>query len=213
MIANQSNAGSSWISRPVRLTKSGFLAGGQTGFNQGQGFWLGLEAGQGRFSAGDGQRQLLCWDGEQAHFSGDLAGYVETAAGDSLVEALEVVHDCLQAPLAGFGVSLGLKGALEDGGAVSAQGPQTIGSVQAEWVDANLNTRRGRLSLRAAGSGGSEQEGLRVESSGAAAMVGFFGAAAGTRQTVTGSRAGNAALASLLQALASYGLIVDSTSA
>lgn len=44
--------------------------------------------------------------------------------------------------------------------------------------------------------------------------VGFFGALAlSAAPTVTGSRGGNAALASLLTALASYGLITDSTTA
>jgi hypothetical protein len=43
--------------------------------------------------------------------------------------------------------------------------------------------------------------------------LGFNGATAVTRPTATGSRGGNAALASLLTALASYGLVTDSTSA
>lgn len=43
--------------------------------------------------------------------------------------------------------------------------------------------------------------------------LGFHGAPPVTRQTVTGSRGGNAALASLLTALATLGLIVDSTTA
>lgn len=43
--------------------------------------------------------------------------------------------------------------------------------------------------------------------------IGFFAAAAATKQTVTGSRGGNAALASLLSALATYGLVTDSSSA
>lgn len=42
--------------------------------------------------------------------------------------------------------------------------------------------------------------------------VGFYGVAPAARQTVTGSRGGNAALTSLLTALATIGLIVDSTS-
>jgi hypothetical protein len=44
-------------------------------------------------------------------------------------------------------------------------------------------------------------------------MIGFLGAAASTRITVTGSRGGNAGLASLLTALAAFGLIIDSTTA
>jgi len=41
--------------------------------------------------------------------------------------------------------------------------------------------------------------------------VGFYGTTPGAQKTVTGSRAGNAALASLLTQLAGYGLIVDGT--
>jgi hypothetical protein len=43
--------------------------------------------------------------------------------------------------------------------------------------------------------------------------LGLFGTAATTKKTVTGSRAANAALASLLTQLAAYGLITDSTTA
>lgn len=43
--------------------------------------------------------------------------------------------------------------------------------------------------------------------------LGVFNTAPTTQQTITGSRAGNAALASLLTGLAAYGLIVDSTTA
>lgn len=43
-------------------------------------------------------------------------------------------------------------------------------------------------------------------------QLGLFGHGTSPQQTVTGSRGGNAALASLLTALAQYGLIIDSTS-
>jgi hypothetical protein len=43
--------------------------------------------------------------------------------------------------------------------------------------------------------------------------VGFFGAAPGARPTVTGAKGGNAALASLITALATLGLITDNTTA
>jgi hypothetical protein len=48
---------------------------------------------------------------------------------------------------------------------------------------------------------------------GAANTIGFYGATAAAKQTVSGSRGGNAALASLITALATYGLITDGTSA
>jgi hypothetical protein len=48
---------------------------------------------------------------------------------------------------------------------------------------------------------------------GAANAIGFFGTAAAAKQSVAGSRGGNAALTSLLTALAAYGLITDGSSA
>lgn len=47
----------------------------------------------------------------------------------------------------------------------------------------------------------------------ASGNVGFYGGSATAKQTVTGSRGGNAALASLLTALAAIGLLTDSSSA
>jgi hypothetical protein len=41
--------------------------------------------------------------------------------------------------------------------------------------------------------------------------IGFFGTGPSIKQTVTGSKAGNAALASLITRLVNYGLVVDST--
>lgn len=48
---------------------------------------------------------------------------------------------------------------------------------------------------------------------GAANTLGFYGAAAAAKQSVSGSRGGNAALASLLTALSTIGLITDGSSA
>jgi len=57
------------------------------------------------------------------------------------------------------------------------------------------------------------REAIRIEASGTAPMIGVLGAAASARINVTGSRGGNAALASLLTALATFGWITDSTTA
>lgn len=46
----------------------------------------------------------------------------------------------------------------------------------------------------------------------ASGTIGFFGSVGHTKPTVTGSKGGNAALGSLISALASLGLITDSTS-
>jgi len=48
---------------------------------------------------------------------------------------------------------------------------------------------------------------------GAANQVGFYGASPASKPTITGSRGGNAALASLITALATLGLITDNTTA
>jgi hypothetical protein len=48
---------------------------------------------------------------------------------------------------------------------------------------------------------------------GAAATLGFYGSAGATRPTLSGAKGGNAALGSLISALAALGLIVDGTSA
>lgn len=54
---------------------------------------------------------------------------------------------------------------------------------------------------------------MQAGKSGSAATIAFLGATAITRPTVTGSRGGNAALTSLLTALASLGLVTNSSSA
>jgi len=48
---------------------------------------------------------------------------------------------------------------------------------------------------------------------GAANQVGFYGASPASKPSVTGSRGGNAALASLITALATLGLVTDNTTA
>lgn len=88
--------------------------------------------------------------------------------------------------------------------------PQAL--VAAAWVVSTDATRTARLSLSAYDSVAA-REGVRVEADGSAARLSFYGGAAVAKPTVTGSRGGNAALASLLTALANVGLLVDSTTA
>ena len=56
------------------------------------------------------------------------------------------------------------------------------------------------------------RDALTLEASGSAPMIGFLGAAPVARPTVSGSRGSNAALTSLLTALANLGLVTDSSS-
>jgi len=83
------------------------------------------------------------------------------------------------------------------------------GRLLGQWADDTDATRKGRTILQADDFNG-VREGLRIEADGAAAMLGFYGAAAVANQTVTGGTA-KAALESLLSAVENLGLIDDQT--
>lgn len=85
-----------------------------------------------------------------------------------------------------------------------------VGSATGSWVVSTDATRTGRVVHKADDYNGS-REYLRGEADGTNAKIGFLGAAAITKPTVSGSTGGNAALQSLLTALDSLGLITDST--
>ena len=88
---------------------------------------------------------------------------------------------------------------------------RAMGEIQTAWVDATDASRKARMSLHAYDT--AVREGMRIEGGGSAPHIGFYGAAAVAKPSVTGSRGGNAALASLLTSLANLGLITDSTTA
>ena len=91
-----------------------------------------------------------------------------------------------------------------------------------------LTTHRGLLVANLGGSGVTNARGIEVAAQSGASGdnigilndgtlnqtgdVGFYGTTPQSKQTVSGSRGSNAALASLLTALASIGLITDSSS-
>lgn len=78
------------------------------------------------------------------------------------------------------------------------------------WTDSTDASRKARTVFSTFDT--AAREFLRGEASGTAPMIGFLGASAVARPTVSGSRGGNAALASLLTALANLGLVTDSSS-
>ncbi len=73
-------------------------------------------------------------------------------------------------------------------------------------LDKSVTFRSLKLDLVLSGNVRIHKE-LRVDGG----SLGLFGATPVEKQTITGSRGGNAALASLLSALENYGLIIDST--
>jgi hypothetical protein len=81
-----------------------------------------------------------------------------------------------------------------------------------EWATSTDASRKGRFYLCSSDAAG-DREVLRGESDGSNPMIGFLGASAVTRPTISGSRGGNAALGDLLSDLATLGLITDSTTA
>ena len=87
-----------------------------------------------------------------------------------------------------------------------------IAQLDAVWFDSTDASRKGDLVLSAVDFAAT-REVIRLRANGSAAAFGVFATTPATQQTVTGSRGGNAALASLLTALAAYGWIVDSTTA
>jgi hypothetical protein len=132
------------------------------------------------------------------------------AATATITTALQVGHASTGTPGTGFG--LGVLLVLNS----STTADRPAAEVNALWATATDLSRKGRLLLGAhdaATSAGGPREGLRIESDGSNPLIGFLGAGAVARPTITGSRGGNVALASLLTALASLGLITDSTTA
>lgn len=95
----------------------------------------------------------------------------------------------------------------DDGGTV-----RNAADIRGVWATAASATRKGRMGLVVYDAAGG-REVIRIETNGSAGMIGFLGTTASAKLTVTGSRGGNAALASLLTQLATYGLITDSSSA
>jgi hypothetical protein len=94
----------------------------------------------------------------------------------------------------------------------SSTNSRQLGTFQWTWGTNTDASRKARFQLLVSDASAS-REAMRAEADGANPMLGFYGASAITKPNVTGSRGGNAALASLLTQLANLGLITDGTSA
>lgn len=80
-----------------------------------------------------------------------------------------------------------------------------------QLITAATSTWKGRATLLVGDSGNTDREAFRAEGTGTATAISFYGATAVVKPTVTGSRGSNAALTSLLTALANLGLITNSS--
>lgn len=115
-----------------------------------------------------------------------------------------MAHRSSGTPGAGFGVNFTWRADS------STNTSQLQGSITSTWIVATDASRTARVRFFA-NDWVQSREFLRGEGDGTAARIGFLGATAIARPSVTGAKGGNAALTSLLTALASLGLITDSS--
>jgi|SRR5688572_3253600 len=105
----------------------------------------------------------------------------------------------------------GLTVMYDGGGAAAASA--TGGGVKVRTGAPGSGGASGLGQLIARRNGGTEDTAVSWDTSGSAPRLAFYGGTPSAKLAVTGSRGGNAALASLLTQLAALGLITDSTSA
>ena len=91
--------------------------------------------------------------------------------------------------------------------ALTSVGSKTAGLIITNFSDVTDATRTGRMRFSVPNAGAFIYP-FQLQGN----AIGFYTTAPQTKQTVTGSRGGNAALASLLTALATIGLLTDSSS-
>lgn len=128
---------------------------------------------------------------------GDIS--ITGAAGTNITTAAGFNYITIRAPNysgGGNATTITAAATLMIEGAPVGTSSATISTAYALWVQGGLVEFSGNSIL-----------------SGNGQVMGFFGSIGTTKQTPTGSRGGNAALASLLTALAAYGIITDGTSA
>lgn len=127
-----------------------------------------------------------------------------TATTNTAPALFIIRHSTTGTPANGFGTALTFQGHS------STNTVRGMGDIAVTWADATDATRKGRVVIRAADSANA-REGFRVEASGTAPLISFYGGGAVAKQTVTGAKGGNVALTNLLTALAALGLLTDST--
>lgn len=148
----------------------------------------------------------LALGGASGATPGQIIASLSTSITNTSSRVLILEHNTSGTPAANFGIGVALR--LQDEIAVQRDAAQIVAS----WrTTPSGGVRRGQLSILAYDQTAA-RTGLIVSSDGSGAMLGFYGASPLGRQTVTGSRGGNAALTSLLTVLANLGLIIDSTS-
>lgn len=136
--------------------------------------------------------------------SGAIDISLNDAVTNTVSNLLTLRHLSTGTPASGFGTDININ--LE-----STTAERAAALIRTAWITATDASRAARLRFFVFDT--AARIAMDMEASGTAPKIGFLGAAAVARPTVSGSRGGNAALASALTALASLGLITDSSTA
>lgn len=140
--------------------------------------------------------------------TGAAGGVVKSTTSDAATttRTINVIldHQSSGTPAAGFGVEIGFKSES------STTNSRDLATISARWATATDASRKSEVAFLTYDNT-SFRVPLLMGTDGSNATIGFLNNSAIARQTVSGSRGGNAALASLLTALASFGLITDSS--
>ncbi|HYF24353.1 MAG TPA: hypothetical protein VD931_01300, partial [Baekduia sp.] len=163
------------------------------------------DAARHAWRSANGATDYLVADGSAITMSLATTATLADSGTTNQPQVFTVRHTSSGTAAAGFGVSMGFE-------AQSTTTTRTQYFIQCEWATATDASRAAKVGHYVYDSGGARLA-LQMEASGTASKIGFLGAVAVARPTVSGSRGGNAALASLLSGLANLGLITDSTTA
>lgn len=193
----------------LRLDGLGNVQIGAPGVGTGLAGGVALKAGSAATSSPADTVQL--WVRDRASVAGKASLHVRTEDGTSHVLGDLVGLGTLCDATLGVGSyqALNVKGWQLFVGQSSVQ-ERAMALIASAWISSTDATRTGRLTLSAYDAV-ALREVVRVEADGTAGRLSFYGATAVVKPTVTGSRGGNAALASVLTALNSLGLVTDSS--
>lgn len=76
----------------VTINSSGFIRGGQTAYDTGNGFWLGYDTAAYKLSLGDSAGNKLLWDGSTLAVTGNISGSIITGGSIDIASTGPVVH-------------------------------------------------------------------------------------------------------------------------
>lgn len=163
-----------------------------------------------RFNTAGSERVRIDSSGQFGIATSSPAALFHVALNNATTSAYNDIaifdHNSSGTPAAGFGSSILFR--LES----STTADQSAARIIVHWTTATHASRAVKGALTAYYTS-TERECIAWGSDATNALIGFLGATPVARQTITGSRGGNAALASLLTGLSNEGLITDSTTA